>query len=582
MESVTVAHRQGRFWRLLVLKRDAAALRLESAKSIPAESTTGLDAAVDEADSDLTIRILPAGSVICRTLSLPPMDDAILAASLDLQAEGVLPSGLDAHRRAAAPLPWSDTEHERTAVAVGWPGELPDDWSTRPQLRFAPPAACLIELLAAAGGVGVAGYVDRERRSIELVGHDGGPTVIRVTRLTGSDPASDARTVVEETALAGGVAPEHLAEVNALAAAIDSDSGHALLVSADARKRLASQIRGVQSSTEWWNEFGLALAAAVGAMGSRHAIFDLYPERPEEPTSPVVRALRWVEQPRRATMVIALAILLLFLAPRVAAWARNGVLVWKAGDREQVSQQYEEIQDLAAFYEMLADSRWPMTKLLADLSLAAPSGVQLDVVNIVHGQEIVIQGAAPLDAVDAVTTYWGVLENSGIFDKVYMPSYEPGENHIAFELRATVRNPYQPLDDYSVDPPRRVELWGERARDARSGYLATTTGRPARRMPGASRSPSRPETDRTPSRPDDAATPRVTQAELTDPGEIPDPLDDQELKTMSRTEITAAIRARTRHMYRQDVEQSVKTRLRDEFQLLVRRQMELNREEGDR
>ena len=91
LNSVTVVHQQGDHWRLLTVKREGTDVRVIETHDIPTVSgETTLRETIVGADADLLIRILPGGSVVCRTLTLPTMEDSVMQSALELQAEGCL------------------------------------------------------------------------------------------------------------------------------------------------------------------------------------------------------------------------------------------------------------------------------------------------------------------------------------------------------------------------------------------------------------------------------------------------------------------------------------------------------------
>ncbi len=613
---VVVLHRQAREWRLLRLSREdkGGRIELEEHTSIAVSDVSGLKRLLADYDADLVVRILPGGTVVCRTLQIPKMTAESLDEVIDLQAEAVLPAGIEDHRRAVAMLPWSqELAEEFEALAFGWPGVVPADLDEieEPEFVYAPGLAGLAEILCRAHGDAFAAYLDKDGETFELLMHHQGRTAVRTVRIDGKQEVWGERLdqVFVETAISIDLTLDEIADWREKLRDHAGRYAQMPLVNDEARQQVGMQIGGglEELGMDWWKKFGLGVVVGIGVFGPRRRLFELLAERPEERRNRVAEVLRWVDEPSRAILVLLIAVLAISLLPLGSAWARRSILNSKLGAAGDVNVNVvaRDLGYEAQYYEVLNKRRWPMTKLLADISGAAPYEVEIDEITIdagdgTKGGLVRLKGTAP--SRDEETSFRSELENRGIFKKVSVPRSDEKRGKIEFEMTFIVDKPLLRIEPtfgdtllshlYGDDATAMVEEGGIgeiAGSELSSAGDENIFGGGGTELPGAA---------------DDGGT---ASAGGNDPGSqgwvnpvqqakarrdaaregrniekvIPDALTATAIETMSQEDALAATLQRARVMYDRSLDPSTQTRLRDEYTRLAARIKQLKAEAGD-
>lgn len=590
---VVVIHRQNREWRVVTMLRDEEDRRprLDELSSVSVADISALERLIDKSDADTLVRILPSGTVVCRTFGMPRMDEGTMSGAIDLQAEAVLPSTIESHRRAAALLPWSEeVPDEFEAVAVGWPGDAPDDFSSGSEIeqRFAPSMSCLVECLCYSNGNSFAAYLDRDLGTFELLMHHRGRTGVRTVRIdiSQSDWVSQVEQAFVETAMSLGIDLQELEPWRAKLRDHAADYPQMPLVDDETSDRFLSEI-GQETdsrSADSWEKYGMALLAGAGVLGPRRNLFSMRTDPPEEQRNVAVDILQWIDRPSRAAIVLVAALLAIAVIPYVSAWSRYAALKSKIGTDAHLEQQVIEIQQTAQFYELLNKKRWPMTKLIADISGSAPYLNQIDELTIdSESGEVRLKGTSP--GSDDLTVFREVLGTTGIFDRITVPRSETKANKVEFEMTFSVVDPNKPAERAFTDSlahhlypdqadqilPGQYEQGSPTVRPSlgRGGGTASrSSARSAMNMGGAAANQNKTSAPITSG--SSAASSQSTQR-----GPIPEPLSDQQIESMNYQQALASATARTKFMYDRSLDESTRTRLRDEFGRLYRRSQEL-------
>ncbi len=477
-------------WRLLVSRGlagnngHATAASVEMTADFDARDAAGLIGALRKNKADRLLRLIPAGAGVCRAVSTPAPGGtpAEVASALSLVAEAHLGDGMPAHRRSAGDLGVGGL------AAIGWAGNGIEAPPLSPAeltgLTWCPHLAAL-GALASASGAALGLAADRETGVIVVVGSNAGRNVARVTRDDGSDPAEWQAAV--DAALASAAQSLELPEAPALDASQPRAVG---LFAADGRRVLPDRIGGVDASPAWLGRFGLSLGAAILAGDPAPAAAPLLAMTPEPivpPRPTVLRLVDWLAKPSRAVAAFILCGLIILGWPLAAAAARHARLQAVASaDRADDSEERAARQQ-AEFYDLLRARRWPMAKLLADLTAAAPAGITLESLTLEAGQRVRIAGVA--DSSQSVSDWRTALMAGRIFDDIRTPNNEGSGSSVKFEMSARVAQPLTlssgkaiAATPVTISQPASTPTQAEPAPTERSGSgTATTTGRGSRR-----------------------------------------------------------------------------------------------------
>jgi Tfp pilus assembly protein PilN len=215
------------------------------------------------------------------------------------------------------------------------------------------------------------------------------------------------------------------------------------------------------------DEYGLAFGAAILALSGNPAersLTRMTDQAPRRRRDPAQRAVAWLSVRRNALRAVAVAAVALFLLPLGLAWARAAVLDAKVTALRDQEGSREQLTRSAALYEVLQKNRWPMSKLLADVSGAMPVGVRVESVRMAPDQGLGLEASA--DSAEAVSAFQQNLNKTGIFQNVRISRADtaPG-GAVAFEIDAAIVSPFlsaPPAHDFAAQP-LAVRLYGEGA-----------------------------------------------------------------------------------------------------------------------
>jgi Tfp pilus assembly protein PilN len=536
-----------------------------SAQTVPAPGAGATLASLLPPDSvDLLIQVLPASRTVARAVA-PPMAEGderpsenALADAMALIAESDLPSSLPPFRRAAGVLR-PGKGGRPVGVLTGWPESAEGDLAVprvAPVIGVAEPAA-LAMLAQLVGGVrsAIASHPASGSLAVLCVGDE--RTILRATRLAPEAAAEAAPALVAETAAAAGVAPPR-----------PDAHAHVALDPAPSAPRLGGGTR----DGGWVEKYGVALAAiAIYADPSPavHALAGLYEVEPKTEPNAIERITGWLGTPARAAAVIGACVLALGVVPIGVAWARGAVLEKSVKDERSLLEQNAADERELAFYRLLREKRWPMTRLLADLSGACPVGITLDSIDLSQGDSALsVRGTA--DTSDLLTTFRENLGRTGVFRDVTTPSTSPTAGGVQFQLTAKVPPGVgaiqpKPIDDFAAKP--LVErLYGESGPGPRN--------RPARADRGNRGSSNHSAASSSPSRGSDNTRPGTTARSETRPSGpssppkeplvIPPPLTDAQIAKMTGEEAMKEFGVRRKASVQAGLDADTKRRLADE------------------
>jgi hypothetical protein len=529
-------------WRLLVSRGAAGSIGQASAASVEmtadfdARDASGLAGALRKSKADRLLRLIPAGAGVCRSVTSPAPggSDVEIASALSLVAEAHLGDGMPAHRRSAGDLGVGGV------AAVGWAGNgveaPPLSSSELAGLTWCPHLAAL-GALASASGAALGLAADRETGVIVVVGSNAGQHVARVTREDGSDPLEWQAAV--DAAIASASHALRLSNIPALDAGQPRAIG---LFAADGRRVLPDRVSGVDASPAWLGRFGLSLGAALLAADPTPASAPLLAMTPEPfvpPRPAVLRLVDWLAKPSRAVAAFILCGIVILGWPLAAAATRHArLLAVASADRADDSEERAARQQ-AEFYDLLRARRWPMAKLLADLTAAAPPGITLESLTLEAGQRVRIAGVA--ESSQAVSDWRSALMAGRIFDDIRVPNNEASGASVKFEISARVAQPLTLASGKSIaatpvtitSPAAPVQA--EPAPAERTGSSGAATGGRATRR-GA-----------TPAKP-----------------EVPGPISDEEIASLDRAAAMREFASRRKAASTAGLDEETKARLTSE------------------
>ena len=402
--------------------------------------------------NDLRV-LLPASAVIVRATTLPAASQTQMLTALALQAESFFLGSVPQHRLGLAVLN-EGSGTDRHGLIVAWPtGQPAPEVGQRLEAitTYLPEPAALLPL--AAGDL-PAVVADRRTGSIAIALRSAGGTVLRSAREDGVGEAwtEGLRRAIAETALNAGIEPARIAAVVAGAeSAVETSGDRVVILESDVRAllggRISVEVGAAALEPSWWRTWAVLLGGAVASCGPLSELCRLRKhERGSEPTR-LARLIARYSDPVRALRVVAAAVAIMAVSPIAFSWLRAKVYEWKMPDSLGAFQlQQFDVEQRIAHYEALGRKGLPATKILGDLAVATPDGIELESIQISLSQGIAVRGIAkpqsgkvPDEIVNAMMTQ---MESSGVFQKASWSWAPPdGRNLFKFSLNAQIARP---------------------------------------------------------------------------------------------------------------------------------------------
>lgn len=561
---VGALHRRGDSWRLVVVESSPRP-RLIEAITLIGDTARALSEAHQRSRFGLLVRVAPGRGTIARSASVPAGRPEETAAALGLLAEAQLPGTLPPHRRAAGVIADGSTNGTRAVLMTGWdgPAEPAGPMLKRVRETWTTEIAALAVLRGNESPW--AACTDAAEGSVSVLATGPDRTAARVLVEDAASPArfrQSAARVVAETCAAVGL---ELVARDLPGVAMDPR----------AAAHLRATVTGVPDERMWLEDYGIALGAALTASSTdplSRGLASMLEAAPRERASPLERTAAWLARPRHAGLTLAAVAALMLLGPLAFAGARLAILQAKSAGLADRTKVHEEQKLRTALYEQLRTSRWPMTKLLADATAAAPVGVTADTITINGEQGVTIQGTA--DNPTLVNQFQANLNATRLFGTVKAPRVVASGSGVEFDLTATITNPHAraaAADDFAAKP-LAVRLYGEGASNTtapRAGAATSESPRPA------SRGSRRAETERPASAerseedsPRESRRPSGGSAD-----QPPPPLTDAEIGAMNLATASKEHAIRKPFLQRNpNLDAAAKARLEDEIRKLRERQ----------
>ena len=617
-------------WRGVTIERSASGCRVLDVRELFDPKSEGRDSSasgsrepagawIERWMAGSVLVLLPSASVIARTLTLPAAAADRIAMALRLQVENVLLGGTPRHRAGAGLLSQVEGQSDRHALLVEWPqsspvppipADLPDDL----QVTYAPGIAALAAL-----GTGRARSLmvdlDRESGCVGIALQIGSAITYRVVREDGSDADAwldAARRAVAETMLLAGVEDSDAAHmVDAVRAQFPTGGSGLIAPGGPDTTELNTLVEGSSADPEWWHRWGLLVGAGLASAGELAPTVQLRAVEARAAGGFLTRTIERCGEPKTAAGLVAAAIAAVALVPLGVAGLRMAVLSWKLPDPQAYERILQRADQQAAMYRDYQRFAWPMTKLLGDLASTTPEGIELESVSLGFGSPMTVSGAAKpqgtQSATDAILTMERQMRDSGIFDRVVKNWDAPNAAGIVkFTITAAVAQPVQMPDYPEVQDFAKRTLRDRRyGTDSSSVASSTTTAPPPAAPPAPSgppvvainppgtppkdpdAAPEAPKTDSTTATAsatetrtrrgfgtaaNDAATRGSSRPAGAEEAAVPDPLTDEQIKSMSKAEANEALARVSRARAQKNLDPAVEQRLKDEFYKLINHQ----------
>lgn len=444
--TVLAIHRQGDAVRLLAARPDGQSISVKEASTLSAADTAGLTAAIARLRPDRVVHVIPAGQTIWRKLDAaapgPDAQPAQIEAAMNLLAEASLPATVPMHRRAAAAL---RTPGGTATVACGWLGEWTQPELQVPEQWLPEPVALIAAARLLGRGPGLCVYADRTDGVVTVAVIAGGEkpaATVRVLREDGADPEQwrDAVTgLAAEAAEAAGMPGQ----------SVEPKPNTDFDVIYPAATGSAPAINGVPAGDRRWHEqFDLALGAAAIALTAtpgERPLLAMHAQAPEFVEPVYLRAASVLATPRKLAIVIAACLALVLVVPLAMAYSRLSILQTKSTGAKADSENFQKAVDQAEWFQLLREKRWPMTRLLAELTTSAPESVLIDDVTIEQGKAITVTATA--ESAEVVANWREALNKSKVFEDAKVPSIDSSSTPVRFSLNAKVIAPLLAVAD---------------------------------------------------------------------------------------------------------------------------------------
>lgn len=537
------------------------------------------------------VRVLPASTCLVRPVTVPglsasnAMDNGEdgLAMALELAGEAEAPN-VPAWRRSVGWVHVLHESHAPGAILQAWPMTAEaSEWPHAGRETLISPVGAMYGLAMLQPRIGLLSTVDRASGSVLVFAPGPDRTVGRSSRSAGADArawsAGCARTV-NETARAAGW---NEAGLDGMADVLPETG----LVAWTMGVGGASGEEGLTPTVVRPSALALCLGALAVATIDRASVSVLAGMTREE-VRPDVPAWRrcttWMARPRNAAAIVAASLLIALGAPLGSAIARESTLRARAKELD-LDRRLGESERRIGFYSLLRERRWPMAKLLADLAGSAPVGVEIDLLDLNHGEPVTVRGRA--ERPELVAVFRENLTKSRVFTQVTTPSVEADASGVKFQLIARIEGnrafyPGERANDFAKEP-LAVRLYGENgastadfeatAGPAERGRSASRSGRPARdSSAGSDASGTREE-----GRSGGSSGSRSASAVAAAP--VPAPLSEADFAAMDATKAMLEWSSRKAAASRA-TDEAIKRRLNEESERARQRMLELRNAGG--
>ncbi len=546
---------------------------------------------IDSGSSDLPqIGFAPWGQSLVRCRGVDELPGDELVRVLGILGDGELPERVPAWRRGCGALPAGSSG--RTALLTAWmPGTDAIDQAEDARFTTAPAALGMAVSLSE----GCAFAADAKQGVLIVAAH--GPEGVLVRSLREASDVVSSDSHVEQRLLEAATAVGlHEDEARtALRASHEPMRGRRIGWSSDIGEGLSKKVDGWPSDAREAAKVLLPTCAgllAVSADPAVRALASLRQDEPEARASTGERMNVWLASRRNVAIACGVCLLVLLFTPLLGAKVREAMLSGRVARAEMLREQYEADARRAAIYGQLNDRVWPMTKMLAEVSAAAPVHVVLESVRMDSNAQIDIEGfvqVAPGGPTlegppeTLLTRYETALNELGTLGSVTVVRREIVGDSVEFQISASVRNAIargnMPRD--FAEMPLAEVLYGEGASNTTTPVVAaasTPTGRSRpSSSPGGRASEERAERDSA------IESGRASSGDRRPSGDggpasedgVPTPITDAQIAELDRSELLNQWRIRNSASRDESNDAETRARLREEAEKLISRYREV-------
>lgn len=540
---------------------------------------------LDHSSADATlprVGLAPWARTLVRCRGVENLPTADLLRSLNLLGDGELPERVPAWRRACGAL--AGPGEGRTALLTAW---LPGDPNT-PEDPSSDDADSTYATVASAMGLAVSlaqgcVYAADDAQGVLVVAASGPEgLLVRALReqpgVVGSAPHVERR--LREASAAVGLHEEHVRS------ALDRNTvpaeGRCLGWSAGVGEALASRVQGWNPESAQAGALFLLVCSAMLALSddpATRALAGLHAQAPATRDTFRDRLEAWLASPRHVAAACLVCVLLVLFVPLLTAKARVAMLSGKVERADEWRVTYQDAARRAALYRQLDTTVWPMTKMLAEVSSAAPVHVVVESVRLDSASLVDIEGfvqiapkgptvEGPPEAL--LSQFEAALNSLGTLGAVTVVRREIVGEQVEFQISARVRRATArasvPLD-YAQTPLAEV-LYGQGASNLNAPIMASAIGASTSRPRPATSSAPGTATDRTAARDRAIEAGRESAGDRRPSGEaapasvdgVPAALTDAQMDAMDRR--TLMNEWRTRRSASRDTKLDAETRAR--------------------
>ncbi len=464
--TIAVLHRHGGQWFGLIASIAEGFVRVLDTRAFTGGSDPAMNRWLDDRQVGRVLCVLPASSIICRTVTLPAASAEQMDEALRLQAEAHLLGIAPPHRQAMAVLPAAAGETTRSGLVIAWPQsrsiEIPD---------FNRPVTCTADIAALAAltnGQRPAQpliWLDPAANALAIALAHANGMVLRALNADLSDAAQRAdavRRTLAETALNVGHTGPFIESIvqQAQAAVAAAGDQRVLLLPAEIRDAAAERLTGVTPDDEWWARFGIAAGALLALAGPLAPLAMLLPSVPIASPSRVREVVERLSNRRVAIAAAFACAIVLVFGPLFVHGLRVAVLSMRYPDIEQDVRLVDRLEDQREMYMELKDRGWSVTKVLSDIACNTPLDIEVEHIRISSSDRgFSIMGKAlsnakeNISAPDVVAGMQKNLHESGVFKDVKVTIEKPDfSGRYSFDLTATVSRPFHRFDYRRLSP----------------------------------------------------------------------------------------------------------------------------------
>ena len=446
-----ITQRVGSLWRCMLVNQNGEIPTIIETTEVNQDAS--LESLIESHEPDQIYTVLSGSHSVCRTTTLPDVDQDQIVEALRLQAEARFLGTTPSHRRVMAPLDSAVGETNRVGLIIAWPEQQSIEVPTcLEEASFISDTVALAALLNGVRPTEPMLIANPSDGSVSLAISHANGAAIRATKEDNSTFDtfnSGLLSITRETAEIHNHSASFIdGLINTLKVKLSSltPDNPIVILPEVITEHAAASLAGCDSSDDWWQTWGILAGCAIAATGSLDSLTTLKLSAPETNPSFGEKVAQSLESPRLAKRLVTAAVVCIVFGPALLAGIRLGLLEML---NPNVDAQYAlkvDSKQEQIVYKELEKSAWPMSKLLADVTNHTPVGIDLESVRIDIGEPISVRGRAlsadGKSAAELIAKYQESLQQTGIFKDVQF-SYDTAGTYgdRDFDLWATVADP---------------------------------------------------------------------------------------------------------------------------------------------